>query len=191
MRWGAFLFRLQRKGWLPVFPLTLHPPAEWEWVSFVCLVTRRGCLFVFSVPTRQGCNWTLPVPPSRSPGKTLPQPISSHCSYANGPWTHGGPSGTSVLDNVCVGPLHLPASLSLWLLCVMSVYCYSDRLLTGHTERNTVVTQLSCRLPHSPHNTHTQSSCQDWAGSVPLEHTDLLRLMANHSSGACGGLHFL
>lgn len=40
------------------------------------------------------------------------------------------------------------------LASVRSEYCYGDRLLTGHTERNTVVMQLSYRLPGSHHNIH-------------------------------------
>lgn len=98
--WGGKLFcsDSRGKGGSPFFhslSVLLHI------MSCVCIVTRRRCLSVFSVPTRQGYNWMLPVPPSRSPCKTLPQPISSRYSYANGPWTHRGPGGTSVQDNVC------------------------------------------------------------------------------------------
>lgn len=110
--------------------------------------TYRVVFLSCTLPTRKGHNWMLPVRPSWSPAKTLTEPISSHCSYANGPWTHRGPR---VCVCVCV------ASLSFGLLCNEWVL-NSNRLLTGHTERNTVVTQWT--PPRSPQHTHTQSHTQ-------------------------------
>lgn len=100
----------------------------------------------------------LPVPPSQATAKHC------HSRLAHTAAMLMVREHTPVHDSVCacVSPLHLLPSLSLRLLCVMSEHYYRDRLLTGHTDWNTVVMQLSHRHTH----THTQSSRQDWAGSV-------------------------
>ncbi len=102
----------------------------------------------------------LPVPPSRSPAKHCHNRLAHTVAMLMIHELTGALAERlfkTMCVSVCVGALHLPASLSPGLLCVMSEYNCSDRLLTGHTEWNTVVTQLSYRLPRSPHNTHTDT----------------------------------
>lgn len=132
----------------------------------------------------------LPVPPSQSPAKHCHSRLA-HTAAMLMVRERTGAHVECLLMTVSVCGYFTSACLFVSETIMCNEYYYSDRLLTGHTERNTVVMQLSYRLPPTLPTTHTQSSCQDWAESVPLEHTDLLRLMANHSSGACGSLHFL
>ena len=121
------------------------------------------------MPTRLGCNWMLPVPPSRSSAK--------HC--------HNRLAHTVAMLMVHEYPGALVECLFLTMcVCVFVCMCvcvcvlfvsetimcnewvlYSELLLTGHTEQNAVVTQLSYRLP----TTYTRSACQERAECVPVE----------------------